>query len=1149
MKALLLLLLLGALSPALTAAEDSPLIVTVLRYNPPDNDREAAHWSSFFEAELETSLSWIDSVRCRDDTYAVRKLGLAPTDRITHSQAAEAGRLLESAHAIYGTLTFGDGRWTIVTTIVDPSSEGAESFALDGDHVWDLRDRLVTEVATRLKAPITPDEREIAYDRWITHPDNFPIAAKLTYLSSINGSIQEALTLSQQCLDLEPENTEIMTRHAGLLYSNALPLKSRDALEKAIELGCRGPQARLLLAQILRSTGADAQARELIRTAYEEHPNSVSVLRNLAVHYLHREKDPTESLKYLQRAQNSDPFDAMVAATICSAQARAGNRAAAERALARAITLSAGEPPLINEEYSIGLAARELGEAPTSLRALKRCHSQAQLEKVGEKWVTSIGKSIEAIERRLKKTPVAATRPRIYSREELEQALDKTLTDEERRNLIFPLGINEKMRKWAQELVGGIEDPEEKARVLFDTMSTRLGTLTRAGVRTAEEVFEEWENPSTRFSCQEYAKLFVVLGREVGLDTFLTYIEEDYSEDHIYHCCAALFLEEECFLVDPSYHWFGAPHKTYVLLDDVQAIAGQLSQPDGKLNNEDSLKRTRTALKLYPDWDYGLGMLTRCLLNVDRVNDAKRTLDKRKELHPEAWDTPLFLSKLSYKEERFEDAERHAATFVENHPHDSNGHAALAAALARRSKYVEAREHYRECLRRDPDAHIRQQVLKNLASLNFHLGHGSDSALARGLQKLTDKDYAGAETEYLKAIEEDPNSRPLHWKLGYIRNKLGKTQQAAESVIKFLALQTEDLTPDTIEYTVGRLQRQDMSRESIIVLRWGLERFPNNATLILALSSCHHLLKDFDNGLATALQAHASLNNKRSQVWLAFIYANVGEWETAETILRDELTPPIKEIAIQEVATRSAGVLTQLGRFDSVTLYLNDMEELANPDLLQTTRKELSIYQKWEAQLFRLIAQGKQKDDEEVLDLLQSLSRRLAFPATTTAQLESYFAAHPEDFSGKDAERELTIFSVAPDEKGTPAVLAKEIRDQLVTGTPIKDAAGEAAEAGLIRIGDRTWSKREDVATILQDAAFGTKIGTVSPIITHKGYHMFCLVHATRGGGEVSLEQPVIRALVRKAVLSTRREEWETRYWNSLHRRIDENQPQQEPAP
>ena len=74
----------------------------------------------------------------------------------------------------------------------------------------------------------------------------------------------------------------------------------------------------------------------------------------------------------------------------------------------------------------------------------------------------------------------------------------------------------------------------------------------------------------------------MALARAVGVKAFYVHLEEDYSGEIVYHDCAAVFVGGKALLVDPAYQWFGAPHKQYVVLDDLQAIAHQYYQPSPK---------------------------------------------------------------------------------------------------------------------------------------------------------------------------------------------------------------------------------------------------------------------------------------------------------------------------------------------------------------------------------------------------------------------------------------------------------------------------------------------------------------------------------------------------------------------------------------
>ena len=82
-----------------------------------------------------------------------------------------------------------------------------------------------------------------------------------------------------------------------------------------------------------------------------------------------------------------------------------------------------------------------------------------------------------------------------------------------------------------------------------------------------------------------------------------------------------MFIGDKALLVDPAYQWFGAPHKEYVVLDDVQAIAHQYYQPSGKGNQ---VARCRLAAKLHPDTAWGQLRLAGALIQANEFSRPAR---------------------------------------------------------------------------------------------------------------------------------------------------------------------------------------------------------------------------------------------------------------------------------------------------------------------------------------------------------------------------------------------------------------------------------------------------------------------------------------------------------------------------------------------
>ena len=122
--------------------------------------------------------------------------------------------------------------------------------------------------------------------------------------------------------------------------------------------------------------------------------------------------------------------------------------------------------------------------------------------------------------------------------------------------------------------------------------------LATADSGRRSEALKASGDPQTRFSCQEYAKLFVVLARALGLEAWMVHIERWEDGSTGYHDCAALFLEGHGLLIDPTWRAFGIRHQAFTVLDDVQAVGHQAMQLGGGPPNPG---RLQAGLKLNPE--------------------------------------------------------------------------------------------------------------------------------------------------------------------------------------------------------------------------------------------------------------------------------------------------------------------------------------------------------------------------------------------------------------------------------------------------------------------------------------------------------------------------------------------------------------------
>jgi cytochrome c-type biogenesis protein CcmH/NrfG len=281
------------------------------------------------------------------------------------------------------------------------------------------------------------------------------------------------------------------------------------------------------------------------------------------------------------------------------------------------------------------------------------------------------------------------------------------------------LASNAKMKAWALELTREGKTDLEKARRLFEALARRPDGRKEGGTRTAEQVYSLWQKKDESFTCQEYAKLFVALARDAGLDAFYVHLEKDYEGRVVYHDCAAVFVDGQALLVDPAYRWFGPPHQSFLLLDDVQVIAHQLFQPGG---TNQALLRCRAAGKLHPGFAWGQLQLVRQLRAAERMSEARRALALANEMEPDRWDALQIQGEMDFADGDMSAAVADLRKSIKLNPANPESHFALGAALANQGQLKEAREEFRATLRHAPPPALSDAALKSLARVNEELG-------------------------------------------------------------------------------------------------------------------------------------------------------------------------------------------------------------------------------------------------------------------------------------------------------------------------------------------------------------------------------------------------------------------------------------------
>ena len=343
-------------------------------------------------------------------------------------------------------------------------------------------------------------------------------------------------------------------------------------------------------------------------------------------------------------------------------------------------------------------------------------------------------------------TPVffARARPKDYTEETLAEALRQKLTPEEASQAVNPLSSTPGMETWAVELTDRATNDLQKAKVLCDALASHPydKAFRFPGLGTAKEVFAAWNTPGASFRCQELAYLYVALARAVGLRAYFVSVEQQCDGGRDLHHCAAVFLAGQALLSDPAF-WFGVPHKSFTLLDDVQAVATHSS-------GLGDVKASQIAWKLAPNlYIVHLNRLSG-LANEGRWAEAQDEVAIMMRLDPEGAMTYYARAVIAWHQRRPEQAIDLVHKAIELAPERDALHVWLGDIYARQGKLSEARKAYENALRCPSSEERAQEVRQAIAHIT---NPDANYYLARGREQHVQGDWDGALTNYDKAVE------------------------------------------------------------------------------------------------------------------------------------------------------------------------------------------------------------------------------------------------------------------------------------------------------------------------------------------------------------------------------------------------------------
>jgi len=624
--------------------------------------------------------------------------------------ARQVARDLNAGIVVWGKFLRQTNRWIATASILRADSQAAPVEITVASPGWaDLAESLALSLAENLGCGIAADDRQ-HWNQFTTRTNKAePFVAKFFRLEAQDAPASEKEKALRQILNEDPFCGLAHFELVGFLVQ----AERIDDAEKAIlDYLRRVPQScasHYWMAWVLSSNGDKPDAQREALEALRLHRGCPGAARALFM-VLGSEKRWSELRQFLEQAHKDRPAATQTTAFLAWTLTQAGDLEGADKLLDEV-----NELPEEDEVVDVAL----LGAALLTVQFELAGRELARLgPKAGESdFIRDTLNSFRLFRREHGDSAMKPVlRPQIFTASALNAELQRRLLPEERKLVINPVEVTSSIAAEARRLTIGLTNQGLQAIALFSEVARRGRGPGEGSQRTASQALKVSEDPETRFSCQEYAKLFVALARALGLEAWLTHIDRDVNGFPGYHDCAAFFVGDLGLLVDPTWRVFGIQHQTFSVLDDLQAISHQAMQPTRPLDAH----RPRMGLKLNPEDRWTRVQFVGRLADIGEYDEAEKELQKLTAANSEQWDVEAAAAHLESAREHWKPALAAALRALALSPSNAVVHADLAHLYAKLEEPAKAREHLEAALqlnRGEISAEFRRQSPLQLAFL------------------------------------------------------------------------------------------------------------------------------------------------------------------------------------------------------------------------------------------------------------------------------------------------------------------------------------------------------------------------------------------------------------------------------------------------
>ena len=775
------------------------LVVAVLPFENATGDTACNDWRLAFPALVRSCLGGADSMSLPGGKKlqpVLERSDWTDAKAVDATLARQVARELKAGFAVWGSFQRRTNGWVLEVRVLRTDSDvPPENIRPVAPSPVKLAEPLARRLAALWDRPLAGD----AMERWrMLATQNDAAAAKLAHALALESHEAPAAEQEQawrEVLAADPRCGMTYSALIDLLTGTGQDAEINKLVQQHVRLQPRSCAAhaanglRLLVEK--DEAGAEAELREALRL----HPSCSNAVRTM-FKLLANSDRWADLVVLMSQAHASQPGADSFRILLADALAQTGDFDGA-RDLLDSLKDLPPEDELVDK--ALLQAAFAAGRFELAGRELLRLGSQAATNKYIRSTLDAT--TVFIGETGGKRTNGPIVRPRSLTPAELNAELARRLTPQERALVVNPLEITPALTAEAQRLVVGITNESLRSVALFAEVAQRGRGSGDGGRRTASEALKDSGDPQTRFACQEYAKLFVALARGLGLEAWLVHIELCADGSFAYHDCAALFLDGQGFLIDPTWRVFGISHQAFTVLDDVQTISHQAMQLAGKPDP----RRLRLGLKLNPEDRWTRLQFVRGMAEAGELDTAAEELRKVQAAGVESWDVHEAAAELEIARARWQPALAELLRAVALNPSNPVVHVRLARVYGQLNDSDKATAHMEKAIELDRGELSREFRRERTSEIKIAKaiarGSSGDPAVRADLQRQAESGDLAAQIALAKALlgQKPPRTEEgMRWNL--MAAKQGEDQAQFHYAKNLLLLRGDEAAPEAVKW-------------------------------------------------------------------------------------------------------------------------------------------------------------------------------------------------------------------------------------------------------------------------------------------------------------------------------------------------------------